>query len=218
MRKTKKEEENPVPRIIIFFGADGVGKTTQVRFLINSLKFRKYKVKRCWVRARHSLSYVLSLFLLRLGYPYFIYQGDIKLLDARTLPEKKLWCLIEFLSILPLVIIRFVIPYHLGFIIVAERFVIDTIAYNQFFIGDNFKRYSKILLRFIPRDSMLIHLDSEFPELASRREEDWPEEFIKYQLVNYRKMAQKLDAEKINTSKRSILETRERILKTCNIK
>ncbi|MFQ5888111.1 MAG: hypothetical protein ACE5HY_05390, partial [Candidatus Hydrothermarchaeales archaeon] len=126
---------------MIFFGADGTGKSTQAEILLKEFKGRGVKSRKAWIRARHSLAYIISQILLKLGYKSILVAGESsndKILDPRLLPAKWLWSLIEFISVIPWMITRVYIPSLLGYHIVAERYVIDTIVYNQFFIGDSF--------------------------------------------------------------------------------
>ena len=68
-------------------------------------------------------------------------------------------------------ITRVYMPLLLGYHVVAERYVIDTIVYNQFFIGESFNPYTSILLRMIPKDALLIHMDANIEDVLKRREE-----------------------------------------------
>jgi len=208
-------EDDAVPeplKAVIFFGADGVGKTTHASRLAQTLMEKGYKVKRCWLRARHSLSYLVSQILLSLGYRATVRQGDIEILDSRSLPGKSLWSLLEFVSILPWILTRMNLPLLLGYTVIAERYLVDNIVYNRYYIGEDFKFYEKILLRMIPKNALLIHLDTDRDELLKRRQIDWPKDFIDYQLKQYRNLASELGAMSINTSDKDIEEVSKMII------
>ena len=170
------------PSAVIFFGVDGVGKTTHATRLSELYMKKGYRVKRCWLRARHSLSYLVSQILLKLGYPAVVKQGNIEILDSRHLPEKRIWSLLEFISVLPWILTRMNLPLLLGYVVIAERYMVDTIVYNRYYIGEEFSPYERILLKMIPQNALLIHLDADKQELQERRQGDWPEDFINYQL------------------------------------
>jgi thymidylate kinase len=206
-------QTNTRPKVIVFFGSDGTGKSTQAALLIEKLEKRGFKTKRVWIRGRHSLAFFVSQVLLKLGYQSYIAAPDApagKILDSRKLPCKRLWSLIEFLSIAPLVFRRVYIPLTFGSSIVAERFVIDSIVYNSYFIGKEFDPYAKILLHMIPGNALLIHLDASREDVLSRRSgEIFSVDFIDFQLGQYRIFARKLHALSIDSSTNSIEKTSE---------
>lgn len=207
-------------KVIIFFGSDGTGKTTQANFLMRQLRLNGFKVSRAWIRGRHSVAFYLSQILLKLGYKgYFVapYAPGGKILDTRTLHGKWFWSFVEFLSVVPLIIRRMYLPLYTGRRVVAERYVVDTVVYNRFYIGTCFDTYARILLRMIPSDSLLIHLDAPKSVVLSRRADDLvSEEFINYQLVSYRQFASKLHALSIDTSKTDIQSVSDQILRKVN--
>ena len=211
-----KPENNP-PKVVILFGADGVGKTTQVKLLTGEYRRRGFKNVVCWLRSRHSLAFLLSKLLLFLGWSHVVYEKDLTFMDSRKLSSKGLWSLIEFISLIPIILIRFFYPRFKGEVVIAERYVPDTIVFNRFFIGKEFQPYSEILLRMIPPGSLLIHLDACQKELFTRREQDWPKAFIEYQLKQYRLLARQLGAVSINTSVKSVQETQRKILAKCDL-
>jgi thymidylate kinase len=215
LRLTKLEKD-PY-KIVVFFGADGVGKTTQVNLLSPEYQKRGLNTTMCWLRGRHSLSYVLSRMLLSLGYPNIVHERDIKLMDSRNLPMKGLWSFIEFISVIPLILSRFVFPRIRGNVVIAERFLPDTVVFNSFFIGREFNPYSAILLKMIPCKALLIHLNAEEKELKKRRSSDWPQDFIKHQIRQYKILAKKMGAVSINTSLNSVEETHNRIMAECKL-
>lgn len=203
-------------RVVIFFGSDGTGKTTQAKLLTKRFNEEGYKVSRAWIRGRHSLAFLISQLLLKLGYKgYFIapYAPGGKILDSRTLPGKRIWSLIEFVSVVPLIIRRVYLPLMLGRSVIAERYVIDTIVYDNYYIGSAFHSYARILSHMIPKDSLLVHLDARESDAMSRRLDDLvSRRFIEYQLESYRTMASRLQALSINTSVEGIEGTNRRIL------
>lgn len=213
-----RKTSEPLPRAVIFFGADGVGKTTHATRLSEQYAREGYRVKRCWLRSMHSLSYLVSKILLKLGYPFTVRQGDIEVLDSRRLTDKRLWSLLEFASVLPWVLTRMNLPLLLGYVVIAERYVVDTAVYNRYYIGEAFTRYERILLRMMPRQATLIHLDADADELKRRRRQDWPEDFIKFQLQQYRDMASELGALSINTSDKTKEEVDEIITSKIEIR
>jgi len=207
-------------RSVIFFGVDGVGKSTHTKILSNLYLKKGFKTKRCWLRSRHTLAYVVSQILLRLGYLAMFRHGHndkVNIFDSRFLPEKKIWSLIEFISVIPWIITRMKLPLKLGYVVIADRYVVDTVIYNKFYIGEEYDRYSKILLRMIPRDALLIHLDADREELKKRGKKDWSKTFINYQITQYRTLAHQLYAISIKTSGKEKKDVARIIAESCKI-
>ena len=176
-----------------------------------------YRVKKCWLRARHSLSYLVSQILLKLGYLEVVRQGTREVLDSRRLPGKRLWSFLEFISVLPWILTRMNLPLLLGYVVIADRYVVDTAVYNRYYIGEEFRIYERMLLRMKPKNALLIHLDADKDNLMERRRGDWPEDFIDYELGKYRTLASELQAISINTSHRDMEEVGRIIVSACNI-
>jgi thymidylate kinase len=210
--KGNKRFNSPV---VVFFGVDGVGKTTQANLLVAYYKEKTNRVQKCWIRARHSVAFFVSKILLTLGYSKTILNGDNVVLDSRHLPFKTFWGFLEFFSVVPLILTRMVIPSFLGSVVISERYVIDTIVFNSFFIGHEFIVYNKLLLKMMPPNAILIHLDATESDIINRKNEDWPIDFIRYQLNSYRYFAEYLGATVINTSETSISETFSIIVDVC---
>jgi hypothetical protein len=73
---------------------------------------------------------------------------------------------------------------------------------------------AKLLLRFIPKNSILIHLDSDYEIVKKRRQNlTDPEDFFQFQRRMYDKLSARLGAIKINTCEQDIEKTSEKILK-----
>ncbi len=202
-------------RVVVFFGSDGTGKTTQAQLLMKEFRDRGYKVSRAWIRGRHSLAFFISRLLLKLGFKgYFVapYAPGGKILDSRTLKGKRIWSLIEFVSVVPLIIRRMYVPLLLGYKVVAERYVVDTVIYNSYYLGSSFDFYARILMHMIPKGSLIVHMDASLNDVMSRRTDDLvSEKFIEYQLTSYRKYANVLHALSINSSALGIEEIRKEI-------
>ena len=209
---------SPLRKAVIFFGADGTGKSTQAAMLLKEFKDRGLKASKAWIRARHSLAYVVSQLLIRMGYKLTLttQNSQRRILDSRALPAKWLWSLLEFISVIPWIITRMYLPLLLGYHVVAERYIVDTIVYNQYFIGKSFNIYAKALMRMIPKDALLIHMDAERQDVLKRRKGDiFSENFIEHQLKQYRHIASQLNTLSINTSNRSIEEVDRIIAQAC---
>jgi len=211
--------ERDFPRAIIFFGPDGAGKTTQAHLVLKLLKKNGLRVKLVWLRGRHSIAFYISAFFMRLGY-YGTFESpngtSYKAFDPDLLPKiRSLWKLIEFISVLPWIILRFHVPLFLGYNIVAERYVVDTAVYLGYWLDLDFSQSPliKVLLAFIPKDSFLIHMDAETNVLLKRRFNDTiNKDYIEFQRKAYAYFAERLGAVTINTSEFQVVPAYFRIL------
>ncbi|GAH62507.1 unnamed protein product, partial [marine sediment metagenome] len=134
---------------------------------------------------------------------------------------KRLWCAIEVASVLPLILFRVYIPLLLGYTLVAERYVIDSIVTIAYFINDFGFLTSlgaRLLLQFIPKDAVFIHLDSDYKTLMKRRGRNVEvKNFIDFQRVAYEKMEKLVNVISINTSILDIRQTSEKIMQALEI-
>jgi thymidylate kinase len=198
---------NNIPRAIIFFGPDGSGKTTQANMLISELNQKGIRSKKLWLRSLHTLAFIISkvsTYIMKLD---DVYQFRTKYSDHAAF--RIIWYSIEFVSILPLILTRFYLPLLQGYVIVAERFVIDwivSLAYstNNPSLIDSW--LASFAMYFIPRQSVLVYIDAEYNSILSRRAAEDSFEFIEFQRTCYSKFAQKRHALRIDTSNKSIYE------------
>jgi len=193
---------------IAFFGPDGSGKSTHASLLIYHLRSHKVQTRKVWIRSPHTFAYLLSCLLVKVGFYRVVLNsfGYDKKIPAVHINRglKIFWSLAELISIMPVVMLRVYLPLLLGYTVVAERCIVDTIV-NIAYYTKNLEflqsRTAKILLRFIPKNAILIHLDVDYPTLVNRRGRIVEAyELIKFQKECYKKMENLLNAAYINTS------------------
>jgi len=126
-----------------------------------------------------------------------------------------IWYLIEFFSVIVLIFGKVFIPHSLNHIIIAERYVIDTIITNAYILDDPKiikSQISRTLLRFIPKKTSIINLDADYKSILQRRKWAHNRKFIEFQKKYSKAFAKSYKAYKINTSQKNILETHNNIL------
>jgi thymidylate kinase len=192
-------------RAIIFFGPDGSGKTTQADILLQELTRKGIKCKRFWMRSLHTLAFLISKIAMNLLSLHNVYEFR----EKYAVRLRRLWYFIELISILPLVI-RFYILLYKGYVVIADRFIIDWIVSLAYVMRDESfinSRYAKLVLKFIPRNSLLIFLDADY-DVIIRRRVDTAEskEYIMFQKKYYTIFAKSLGAQIIDTSNKNILD------------
>jgi len=211
------------PRGVVFFGPDGAGKSTQAQLLVKFLKSQKCRPRMAWIRGRHSFAFFIAKFFTKLGYYRVVKSpngASYEIFDPCLLPKLgRLWGFIEFASVLPWIFTRVYLPRILGYTVVSERYVVDTVVYLGYWLGKNSLQsfLAKVLLNFIPKDSVLIHLDAETHTLLERHPDDViSRDFIVFQRQAYGMFAESLKAISIDTSTCGIEESFQRIIKHLN--
>ena len=201
------------PPVIAFFGPDGSGKSTQARLLLKHLRLHGYRARYAWIRGRHSFAFALAFLLTKLGYHRNIGypSGTVKkVFDPQRLPGiRRLWAFIELVSVLPWILLRVQLPIMLGYTIVADHYVVDTVVYLAYWLGEAvFQSFSaKVLLSLIPRGSRLLFLNADTNTLSERITNDMEsKDYLKFQQRFCLKLAKTLHASNIDTSELTIEE------------
>jgi thymidylate kinase len=196
-----------IPSAIIFFGPDGSGKTTQADMLVKELERNGIKTRKLWLRSLHTLAFIISKLAMHTLKLDTVYEFRAKYSHRRSF--RRIWYAIEFISILPLILLRFRLPLMRGYTIVAERYVIDWIVSLSYLSRNELMLESllaKSVLKFIPQSSILIYVDATFEAIYSRGRREDSREFIEFQRAFYAKLARQLNATIVDTSDKSLSE------------
>ncbi|XHH08913.1 MAG: thymidylate kinase [Candidatus Bathyarchaeia archaeon] len=193
--------------IICFFGSDGSGKTTLSRFLAERLKDDEFKVKLSWMRGTHTLASVLALFFSKCK----VFQGSDNPYYKIAVPKplRRLWQLIEFVSMLPVLLAKFLLPNAFGYTVIAERYLLDFVAWvatttnNQGYLK-SLDAHFLIALTF--KATVRVYVTADFSELVRRRADTSPV-FIRNQQKLYCKLATAVDAYTLDTTNKSVNES-----------
>lgn len=220
-----KKKAQHLPKAIVFFGPDGAGKTTLAQLLVSYLQSNGCRSRITWMRARHSLAYVLAKFFKKLGYYRVVKSPNGRvsyyIFDPSLFPKLRgLWYLIEFVSILPWIITKVYLPKMLGYIVVSERYAVDTVVYLGYWLGDDTMDgfLAKVLLNFIPRDSVLVHMDADTNVLLGRRPEDFiNKDYIVFQRNAYKAFAKSLNAITVDTTSCSVEENFQNVTRHLDV-
>lgn len=190
--------------IICLFGEDGVGKTTLTHLLVDHLRSKGYKVRRVWMRGSHTLASLLSRFLSKfrafrwIENPYY----------GVSFPSSiaKLWWFIEYISVIPIIITRYLIPSMLGIIVVADRYILDFIIWVSIITNNvSFKEsiYARHLLTLSGRNTIKFYITASGEEIHHRSNEKIMQ--LNKQKHLYESLAG--DAYKIDTTKKTPQES-----------
>jgi thymidylate kinase len=228
-------------RLVHFFGPDGSGKSTQVKLLTQYYASKGVEVRKFWLRSPHTIAYVLWQLAIKIGF-YRCTQNEfgtqVKLPAVQnSYVLRHVWAFIEFIGIIPLLMLS---KFYLarGYVLVAERHILDTIATVGYFVDDaGFAKsfFAKITVTFLPAETAFIYVDADYPTIRARRAKYYnttrteqkrlfkndeppapnlePKCFIDFQRKMYEKLAIKYNALVIDTSKVSVEETFSQIKK-----
>ncbi len=198
--------------IIYFFGPDGSGKTTFIRALTEILNREGYKVRLSWMRGTHTLASLLARFLSK----FKSFKGSNNPYYGITIPRnlKRVWQLIEFASIIPIILLKYILPSTLGYWVVADRYVLDFIVWVS--ITTNDQRYlksveAKFLLALSSKTHVRIYVTATIKELLRRRKEDI--HYLREQLKIYNQIALDIHANILDTTDKSTDKSFKEVLR-----
>ena len=189
---------------LIFLGVDGVGKTTICNYIV---KNSNQKMRIAWIRSQHTIAYLISFIFYQLGLTHlFILGGNNEFyLDPRYLNNKSIWSFIEFISVLPL-IIKYKIYSSMGYAILYDRSLFDTIIQNRYYLHPHFQKYENILLKLVG-NTKCIYLYADFETVKVRKSNlFWPPNFLLFQIDQFNEIAQMLSIPIIDTRNKTVEE------------
>jgi len=181
--------------------------------LASKLLRKGLKTKVSWLRGTHTFASGLARLLDRsnvfkgLNNPYYGINIPLRL--------RKIWQIIEFISVLPVVFFKFVLPDALGFIVVADRYALDFLVWVSLTTDDTsyLKSFeTRFFLALVSKIRVKIYVTASFEELSNRKKDDVNNEFLSNQLMLYEKLASVMNAHKLDTSFKSIDESLGEIL------
>lgn len=198
--------------IIYFFGPDCTGKSTLVNALAIELDNRECDIRRSWMRGSHTFVFLVASFLSKFN----CFKGSENPYYNIKVPKnlKRFWQFLEFLSALPVILGKFLIPSLLKCCILADRYTIDLAVWLCLTTRDYsfLKTFeSKMLIALAQKTSAKFYVTANFEELGRRSEEElW---FPKEQLYLYGKLAEAVDAYIIDTTNKPVEECLQEVLK-----
>ena len=200
MLQAKKVES---PKLVIFFGTDGVGKSTLAKMLADTFSKNGEDVKVRWMRGMHTLASVVAKFFSHFN----TFRGGNNPYYQIGIPRRltRVWQLIEFGSALPIILFRVVLPLAFGARIVAERFTVDLLAWIADTSNDRSYLYTteaRFLLALASKADVKVHVTASIEELSKRRRLD--EAFIRRQLRTYSLLSSMMEAYSLDTTGKSV--------------
>ncbi len=198
--------------LICLSGPDGAGKSTIARKAAAILLRRGIKVRISWMRGTHTLASIIARFLRKFG----AFRGEQNPYFKISIPSKfkAMWQLIEFISMLPVWIIKFAIPSYIGYSVIGERCLIDFIVWISITTRDPHfvdGYLGRISLALAMRSSQNVYVRADLETLKNRRRAEHSllsKQLALYDLIN----GKILNLPVIDTGKCDIGESVEKLL------
>ncbi len=194
--------------VICLAGPDGSGKSTLARLLAKTLESRGYRVTIAWMRGTHTLASLVARLLSR----FEALRGDCNPYYGICIPRgsEKLWAYLELASIIPVVASRIVLPRIRGRIVIAERSLVDFLAWLVLTLRDE-SLLGSLAARIILASALrlcdrLVYIRADEHILLERRRGSSEEKIIPAELRIYDKLAEALGVGFIDTGRSSIDE------------
>ncbi len=177
-------------KMVYFFGPDGTGKTTQAKLVSSWLKEKGFRVWRTSVKHHHMLSYLVLKLLYSRG-PKKEVISHHGFDDALARRIRTPWKFLELASLLLVIFYRVILFMLLGYVVVCDRYVLDTLVVLSYFLK-NPKLMAgtsvKLVTKLIPRNSLLLYLDAETDVILWRKKD----EPLTTRLIEYYRRAYKI--------------------------
>ena len=200
-------------RLICISGPDGVGKTTQIKMIIQDFNKRGFSTKYVWLRFNNLLALPVLMIIKISGRNREKELEDGKRIGFYDLKDTKLLKIgYEFSLLLDLwlaAIFKISIPRILGKTVVCDRFALDTMIDISISIG-NQEFYAtsigKMFLRLIPSDCTMIVMIADDESLRARRSEIAHDDFLEDRVRLYKTIGMKSGYTMVNVTGKSIEE------------
>lgn len=201
--------------ILCLFGADGSGKTTIARHLSAYLSSRGVNNIVVWMRGTHTFAAVLARFLAR----FDVFRGRCNPYYNICIPRRmrSLWMLIELISVIPIIVLRFALPKLLGRVVIAERSPIDFLLWlvttvgREGFVWKFIANVTIALARSLC--DVVVYVRADERVLITRKRGSKEVWLIPVQLRVYDGLAKALGVSCIDTSRKSVSEVVAEVLK-----
>ncbi|MCW3995289.1 MAG: hypothetical protein NWE98_03955 [Candidatus Bathyarchaeota archaeon] len=163
------------------------------------------------MRGTHTFVSLLARFMSK----FRMFKGTNNTYYQINIPSniRRAWQIMEFFSVIPVILFKFILPSFLNYCVIAERYVPDFIVWIAITTRD--KSYlEKIEARFLIMLSMKAHikiyLTAALEELLKRRKENSVS--LGTQIELYDQLALTLQACKIDTTEMDVTESMQKIL------
>jgi hypothetical protein len=165
------------------------------------------------MRGTHTLASIIARIIAR----FSAFRGQDNPYYRISIPSgmRRLWQLLEFISVLPILLAKFILPSILGYTVIAERYIPDFLAWVSLTTRDeNYLKRSeaRFMLALSMKAYIKVYVTASEAELAKRRGREVNQKFLSRQIKLYDRLAKLVKACKIDTTGKSVEETLDRLL------
>jgi GTPase SAR1 family protein len=158
--------------IIYLIGPDGSGKTTLAKALAQRMLKQGFKVKVSYMRGMHTFAAFLGkLFSKISSFRGSNVPGYNISISARL---RRLWQIVEFVSLIPIFLFRYYLPSLLGYIVIGDRGPLDSLVWIMLVTNDEdylAKIGARFLLALTSKNSVTIYVTAGFTTLIKRKKD-----------------------------------------------
>ena len=185
----------------------------------------KIRAEKVWIKSLHTLAYLIYIFFTKTWGKEYIINPSGKIVEHYTTKWMKklgkIWFLIEFISILPWIILKVEIPSKWKTII-CDRYIPDFLATTALRTGDLLTPWKtitgKFLLNYMKKTKIFL-LNIKIKTLLKRRPNiEYREKEIKTLIALYKTIVKDINTCTINTDKQTPKETIQIILQKLGVR
>ena len=211
-------------KIIAFTGVDGSGKTIIARTIATLLLKRKLKVKILWIKSLHTLAYLTYCFFRKTWGIEYVINPKNKTIEhyATQYMGKmgKLWGLIEFISIIPWILVANILK-HINYTVICDRYLADFLATVSLRVRDPLWWAKSIPGKFLltlQSKTQTIHLKISVSTALKRRPSiEYSLNELKTLIATYRIIAKTINAVEVVNENRNLGEVVEEVINYLNL-
>jgi len=218
------------PRLIVFVGTVGSGKSTHMRLLYSKLKQKGMNVKMVFLKTGHLFTFLLEVFLAKILVSRRRYVFPIRaLIEEKPRFFKRvfrLWLSFDLISVTIKFLANIYIPLKLGYTVLVEEYIPATISdyiYLSKIVNSSLRMNSFVISYLLKLTSLcgptqVVFLDAKDDELALRWKVrgsfDEREDYIRMQRTILLQVSKKLSCKflYINAGTKTIKEVHEIII------
>jgi len=211
-------------KIITLTGIDGSGKTVIARAIATLLLKRRFKVKILWIKSLHTLAYLTYCFFRKTWGIEYVINPKNKTIEhyATQYMGKmgKLWGLIEFISIIPWILVANILK-HINYIVICDRYLADFLATVSLRVRDPLWWAKSIPGKFLltlQSKTQTIHLKISVSTALKRRPSiEYSLNELKTLIATYRIIAKTINAVEVVNENRNLGEVVEEVINYLNL-
>ena len=211
-------------KIITLTGIDGSGKTVIARAIATLLLKRRFKVKILWIKSLHTLAYLTYCFFRKTWGIEYVINPKNKTIEhyATQYMGKmgKLWGLIEFISIIPWILVANILK-HINYTVICDRYLADFLATVSLRVRDPLWWAKSIPGKFLltlQSKTQTIHLKISVSTALKRRPSiEYSLNELKTLIATYRIIAKTINAVEVVNENRNLGEVVEEVINYLNL-